>query len=162
MATPTTKTLTGALAIIRVNGTPVGRMRNVRVSESMRRVEVMGIGTILTSETPVVAWTGNISCDFYEIDFQFTGIQNAIRRDVQTNQDFEDQLLLNYDGVQVDIFKKVADVIDPNTKLIKPKVVPYASIKRCLIESDGMDLSEGAIAGHNQSFRYLDPVLFAN
>ncbi len=156
----TTKTLTGALAIIRVNGTPVGRMRNVRISESIRRVEVMGLGTILTSEKPVVAWTGTLSCDFYEIDFQSTGIQNAIRRDVQTNQDFEDQLLLNADGVQVDIFKKIADIIDPNTKLIKPKVVPYASIKRCLIDQDGMDLSEGNLGGHNQNFSYLDPVLF--
>lgn len=154
-----TKTLTGALAIIRVNGTPVGRMRNWRMTESMRRAEVMGLGTILTSEAPVTAWTGSISCDFYEINFKDTGIPGAIRRDLQTNQEFEDQLTLDSEGVQIDLFKKIADIIDPTTRQIKPKVVPYASIKRALIESDGMDLSEGSLSGHSQSFRYLDPVL---
>jgi hypothetical protein len=155
-----TKTLTGALAIIRVNGTPIGKMRNWRMTESIRRVEVMGLGTLLTSETPATAWTGSLSCDFYEINFKDTGIPGAIRRDVQTNQEFEDQLLLNTDGVQVDLFKKVSDLVDPNTRLIKPKATPYASIKRFFIESDGMDLAEGAISGHSQSGRYLDPVLF--
>lgn len=151
------KVFTGALGIIRVHGTPVGRMRNIRWTENMGRGDVRGIGTILTSEAPVLSWAGTVSCDFYEVDFTTTGVPGAIRRDVQTNQQFEDQLLLDYDGVQLDIFKKEEDLIDSDG-LIIPKAVPYATLGSVLIESDGADLSEGAISGHSQQFRYLFPI----
>lgn len=150
----------GALAIIRKNGTAIGRMRNVRWTENLTRADVRGLGTILVQEAPVVSHAGTLSCDFYEVDFSKTGIPEAIRRDVQTNQEFEDNVLLNYDGIQLDIFKKVEDVVDPNTGLKKAKVVPHAIIRRLLIESEGADISEGAISGHNQSFKYLDPVIY--
>lgn len=150
----------GALAIIRKNGTAIGRMRNVRWTESFRREEVKGIGTILTSEAPVTAHSGTLTCDFYEVDFSKTGIPDALRRDVQTNQEFEDNMLLNYDGVTLDIFKKVEDVIDPTTLQRKAKAQPYAIIRRLLIEGESGDISEGAISNHNQSFKYLDPVIY--
>lgn len=154
-----TKVMHGALAIVRKNGTAIGKMRNVRWTENISRGDVRGIGTILTSEAPAMAWGGSVSCDFYEIDFTTTGIPNAIRRDVQTKQEFEDQLLLDYDGIQLDIFKKVEDLIDPSTGLKTAKAIPYATLTQLLIESDGADITEGAISGHNQSFRYLGPVL---
>lgn len=150
----------GALAIVRKNGTAVGRMRNVRWTENLRRSDVRGIGTIIVQEAPVVEHAGSLTCDFYEVDFSKTGLPDAIRRDVQTNQEFEDNVLLNYDGIQIDIFKKVEDVVDPDTGLKKAKAQPYAIIKRLLIESEGADISEGAISGHNQSFKYLDPVIY--
>jgi hypothetical protein len=75
------------------------------------------------------------------------------------NSSFEDQLVLDVDGVQVDIFKKVSDVIDANG-IIKPKLKPYAIVKNCLIESDSFDISDGAIAGHSQSFKYLTPLTY--
>ena len=152
--------LTGALAVIRVNGTAVGRMRNIRVSENVTRGDVRGIGTLLTVEAPPTGWAGSITCDFYEINFKDTGIERAIRRDVQTNQDFENQLLLNPDGVQIDIFKKIEDVVDPNTGLKRATVQPYAIIKRCLITDEGFDITEGAVSGHNQSFKFLDPITY--
>lgn len=152
--------LTGAIAIVKVNGTPIGKMRNIRASENIRRVDVRGIGTILNQESPVVEWSGTISCSFYEIDFSKTGIANAIRRDVQSKQEFEDQLMLEADGVQIDVFKKIEDFVDPATGLIRPKLQAYAVITRCLIESEDFDISEGVVAGHNQSFRFLDPILY--
>lgn len=154
------ETLTGALAIIRVNGTPVGRMRNIRVNENISRGDVRGLGTILTVEAPVVGWAGSVTCDFYEISFKETGITRAIRRDVQNNQQFEDNLLLNPDGVQIDVFKKIEDAIDPNTGLKIAGVEPYAIIKRCLITDEGFDVTEGTVAGHNQSFKFLDPIIY--
>lgn len=154
------KTMHGALAIVRKNGTAIGRMRNVRWTENLRRADVRGLGTILVQEAPVMEHAGSLTCDFYEVDFGKTGIPDAIRRDVQTNQEFEDNVLLNHDGVQLDIFKKVEDVIDPDTGLRKAKAQPYAVVKRLLIESEGADISEGAISGHNQSFKYLDPVIY--
>lgn len=153
------KVIHGAIAIVRVNGTPIGRMRDVRASESYQRSDVMGLGTIFTEEAPVTKFQGTLSCSFYEIDFKKSGIPGAVRRDTPTKEVFQDQLTLAYDGVQVDIFKKVEDVIDPNTKLIKAKVIPYAIIKRCLIESDGVTITEGTVAGRDQQFKFLDPII---
>lgn len=159
--------LTGAIALIKVDGQVIGRMRNVRCTENMRRVPVRGIGTIMPSEQAVTEWDGTLSCDFMEVEFQKTGITNAIRRIfpniasqvLNGNESFEDQLVLDVDGVQIDIFKKVKDVVDANG-IIKPKLKPYAIVKKCLIESDSFDISEGSIAGHSQSFKYLVPLTY--
>lgn len=151
--------LTGAIAIVRVAGTVVGRMRSIRVTENISRADVSGLGTIFTIEAPAVRHSGTLSASFYEIDFKLSPIANAIRRDVATNQEFQDQLCLLENGVQIDIFKKERDIIDPATGLVVPKVTPYATITRVLIESDGFDINEGAVAGRDQSFRFLDPVL---
>jgi hypothetical protein len=151
--------LTGALAIIKKNGTVIGRMRNIRVNENTNLGEVRGIGTIFTIEAPALAHGGTWSCDFYEIDFTKTGIPGAIRRDVQTNEEFEDQLLGNEDGFQIDIFRRVKDAVDPNTGKIKLKAIPHACLKRCFLDSEGLDISEGAISGHSQSGKYLDPII---
>lgn len=161
------KVLTGAIALIKVNGEVVGRMKTVRVQESFRRQPVKGIGTILPSEEAVTDWEGTLSCDFMEIKFHETGIKNAIRRNFANARSqvttggisFEDQLVLDVDGVQIDIFKKVTDVVNADGT-IKPKLEPYAIVKRCLIESDSFDISEGAIAGHSQTFKYLDPLVY--
>jgi hypothetical protein len=150
--------LTGAIALVKVSGTIVGRMKNIRATENISRGDVRGLGTIYTIEAPVVGHAGSLSCSFYEIDFTISPIANAIRRDVQTNQQFQDQLcLLDPQGITLDIFKKVQDVIDADGFVI-PKAVPYASITRLLLDSESFDISEGAIANRDQTFRFLDPI----
>ncbi|MBV7533755.1 hypothetical protein [Chitinophaga sp. sic0106] len=142
-------------------------MRNVTATENIRRVPVRGIGTIMASEQAVTEWEGTLTCEFMEVRFDKTGIKNAIRRAfpsigsqvLNDGTSFEDQLILDTDGVQLDIFKKVSDVIDAQG-VIKPKLQPYASVKNCLIESDSFNISEAAIAGHNQSFKYLTPITY--
>lgn len=151
------KVMTGSIAIVRKNGTAIGKMRNVRWTENIGRGEVRGLGTILTSEAPALTWGGTVSCDFYEVDFTTTGVPDAIKRNVQTSQEFETQLLLDYDGVQLDIFKKVEDVVVDGLK--KSKNIPYVTLTQLLIESDGAEVTEGAISGHNQAFRYLGPAV---
>jgi len=162
--------LTGAIAIIKVNGQPVGLMRNVKINESTRRIPVRGLGSLLPKEAPVVEWAGTVSCSFFEINFKKSGIPNAIRRDVgignaasqiatgnaQTN--FEDDLALSTQGVQLDLYKKLKDIIGP-TGLIVPKIEPYAIIGRCLIESDSINIDEGNVSGRDQTFMYLDPII---
>lgn len=155
------KIFTGALAVIRQNGSAIGRMRNIRWTEDVGRGEVRGIGTTLTSEVPALSWGGRGSADFYEVDFTTTGI-GGIRRDVKTNQDFDDQLMLEGDGLQLDIFKKETDFVDPNTGLKVPKAVPYAVLGQLYLESEGADITEGAISGHQISFRYLFPIKAAS
>jgi hypothetical protein len=163
---------TGALAIIKVKGTAVGLMKNISINEDEERVSIYGLGTIIPSEAPVVRWAGTLTCSFWEIGYAESGIPGAIRRDVgvgnTTSQiasgintpNFEDQLVLDSDGVEVDIFKKGEDVIDPSTGLINPKAVPYAIVGRCLIKSDNVTIDEGQPSGRSQTFVYLDPVVY--
>lgn len=153
--------LTGALAIVKYKGTTVGLMKSISATENLTRGDVQGLGTILTSEAPVTQWRGSLTCAFYEFDFSQSGLTpDAIKRILQTSQEFEDQLVLNPDGIQVEIYKKVEDAIDPVTQLIKSKLTPFAVIKRILIESDSFDIAEGQVSGRNSSFRYLDPIIY--
>lgn len=152
--------MTGALGLIKRNGTVIGKMRNIRWSEPTRRQDVQGIGSLLIQETPAVQHTGTLTCDAYAIDFSKSVIPGAIRRDVQTTAEFEDNVVLDNEGVQIDVFKKVADVKDPDTGKIRSKLQPFAVFRRVFIEVDGSEITEGAISGHNQSFRYLDPVIY--
>lgn len=152
------KVMTGALGIIKRNGTPIGRMRNIRWTENLTDATVQGIGTIFVIEAPVVGHGGTLSCSFYSVDFN-TGIPDSIRRDVQTDQEFEDNVLLR-DAIQVDVFKKIEDAIDPDTLLKTAKATPFAIIRGLLLQSDGSDVTEGAISGRDQTFRFLNPVLY--
>ncbi len=161
------KVLTGAIALIKVKGDVVGLMRTVSLNETFRRIPVRGIGTVLPSEQAVTEWDGTLTCDFMMIDLKRSGIPGAIRRDFTSvasqvatgGVSFEDQLILDVDGVQVDLFKKVKDVIGSDGK-IKPKLKPIATVKRALIDNDSMDVNEGNVSTRRQSFKYLDAVLF--
>lgn len=161
-----TKVYHGAIALIKVDGQVIGKMRSISCQENFARQEVRGLGTILPSEAPVTSWTGSLSCEYMSINFSNEGIKNALRRYLpnlasqvlNSLESFEDQVVLDSTtGVQIDIFKKVEDVIDANG-IIKPKLVPYAIVRNCLIESDSFNVSEGSLAGHSQSFKYLSPI----
>lgn len=160
--------VTGAIALVKVEGLVVGKIRNFRYSEDIRREEVRGLGTIIASEIPVVSWSGRLSCDFFETTFKEGGITNAINRRanailsqaISGGYSFEDNLVLNEEGVQIDLFKKVKDVVDPQTKQIRPVLRPFAVLTSCFIEGDGFDLSDGAVGGRNQSFRCLYPIVY--
>lgn len=160
------KVFTGAIALIKVKGKVIGKMKTIRCQESMRRQPVVGLGTIIPSDAPVTGWSGTLSCEFMEVRFEESGITDGIKRKFSSpksqvltgGESFEDQLVLDSEGVQVDIFKKITDIIDPVTGIIKPKAVPYVTVLNCLIESDSFDISEGGIAGHSQTFQYLLPI----
>jgi hypothetical protein len=151
--------LTGAIALVKVRGDVVGRLRSISVQENLGRGTVKGIGSIYTIEAPIIDHAGTITVEAYEVDWKLSPITGAILRQVQTNQQFQDQLTLLEGGVQIDIFKKVLDIQDPNTGLVIPGIEPFATITRVLIDGEGFDISEGAIAGRRQSFRFLDPIL---
>lgn len=169
---PDNKALTAAIAIIKdANDNPIGKMRNLRIQENYRRVEVpKGIGSIFDDEIALVKWSGTISCSFFEINYKKSGVPNAIRRMFSPNivsqiatgnnqENFEDQAVLDDIGVTINIYKKATDLIDPNTGKITPEAIPYAIITRMFIEGDNVDISEGNVSGRDQSFRYLDPII---
>lgn len=153
------KTLTAPIALIKVNGKTVGRMRNIEIRETFRRIPVYGIGEATPTELPFVQWNGTLSCDFYEIKFDETGLPGAVRRDTVSKNEFTDNLTLDDRGIDVVMLKRVSDTIDPTTGLRKGKWIEHVTVNRCFIEGDGLNLAEGQLSGHNQSFSYLDPVL---
>jgi hypothetical protein len=153
------KVLTAPLALIKVNGVTIGKMKNLRITETFRRGRVSGIGEVVASEVPVLEFNGTVTSEFYEIDFSTTGIPDAIKRKATSVQGFIDNILLQEEGVNIVIFKKVTDFTDPQTGLLRAKLKEHATITRAFIDREGMDVSEGQISGHNQDFTYLDPIL---
>ncbi len=160
--------LTGNMAIIRSRGQVIGRMKNIRYTENMRRVEVRGIGSTYANEVPIIEASGALTCDFMEMNFVNGGIPGAINRNFSVirsqallgKESFEDTIILDTEGIQIDIYKKVADFYDPITRVPKPKVKPFAIIPHAFIESDSFDISESNISGRNQSFKCTDPIIF--
>lgn len=155
------KVLTAPLALIKVNGVTVGKMKNLRITETFRRGRVSGIGELTAQEVPALEWNGTLTSEFYEIKFDVTGIPGAVKRKAPSIQEFVDNVLLQENGVDIVIFKKVQDFIDPNTGLIRSKLREHATVNGAFIDREGMDISEGQISGHNQDFTYLDPILFS-
>lgn len=156
------KVMTGALAVIKYRGTAIGYMRGITINENVNRSPVTQLGSILPVEVPATGWSGTISCDFFELNFKRGGIPQAIIRDVQTNTEFENNIVLDYEGIQIDVYKREADAIDPETKKISAKLTPYATVRRAFITTDNTNTNEGSVSGRNQSFMYIDPVIIPN
>ena len=153
------KTMTAPLAVIKVKGIPVGKMRDIRINETFRRGRVSGLGETVPSEVPVLEWNGSLTCDFYEVDFKKTGIPDGIKRIAPSMEAFLDNILLQEDGVDVTIFKKTKRVYNSTTGLIEAKLVPFATVRGCFLDREGVNISEGQISGHNQEFTYINPIL---
>lgn len=151
--------LTGAIAVVKVNGQPIGKMRGITITENIGRQDVRGLGRITVAEAPAITHAGTLRAQFFEIEYKKSGFPNAVRRDVSTIQQFEDNVLLDTDGIQVDVFKKVEDFVDPNTGLRRAKLKPQYIVTRVLFESEDIDVNDGQISGRNQSFKFLDPIL---
>lgn len=154
------KTLTGALAILKVNGQAIGKMKTIRVNENFTRGDVRGIGQLTPIERNALSWAGTVTCDFYNIDFRLAQIPGAILRSVQTLQEFIDNLVLKEDGIQLDIYQKVPASVDPVTGFVSAEEYPYASIKGLYIDTQGFDITEGQISGRNETFTFIHPIIY--
>ncbi len=75
------KTMTAPRATIKVNGQAVGLIRNLRVTETIQRGSVMGLGRLTKKEMPALSITCTWSCDQYLIDLKDTGIPGLNNRD---------------------------------------------------------------------------------
>lgn len=153
------KVLTSPLAIIRVNGMAVGKMKSIRCTESVRRTKVVGIGTLVASEYAPLDWSGTLNCAAFMIDLSKQLFPGSFLRNTQTVQEWEDTLLLSNDGIQIDILRKVKDIVSP-TGVIVPKLEIFASIKGCFLNRESFDISEGQISGRDVDFEYSTPILF--
>ncbi len=153
------KVMSAPLAIIRVNGIAVGKMKSIRCTETIRRTPVVGLGQLVASEYAPTGWSGQLNCGFFMIDMRKSAIPGALLRVTQTVQEWEDTLLLSNSGVQIDIMRKVQDVLLPNG-VISSKLEVFSSIKGAFINRESFDISDGQISGRDVDFDYSTPILF--
>ncbi|MEO6682381.1 MAG: hypothetical protein ABIN48_06105 [Ginsengibacter sp.] len=158
-----TKVMTAPLAIIKVNGVAVGKMKSIRVSETISRGFVQGIGELTPQELPALKWNGTLNAGFYSIKFnnQDELIKNALLRNVSNPQEFIDTVLLQENCVQIDIMRKVKDYQDPATGIIYPQLEVFATIRGAFASKEGFDISEGQISGRDVDFEYMNPIIFS-
>lgn len=153
--------LTAPLAVIKVQGQTVGLMKNIRCTETIRRGRVSGIGELTPKELAALEWSGTLTCQFYTIKFNETGIPGAIRRDTPSLASWVDNVLLQEDGVDITILKKKKDTVDSTTGLILSDFEEYATISGCFIDREAFDISEGQLSGQDQDFSYLTPIIYS-
>jgi len=151
--------LTAPLALIKVDSIVIGKLRGIRVNENIQRGNVQGLGKLIPDEKPALSWAGTVSCDFYNITFDESQIPNAIIRKVQNIQQWEDSVLLQEEGVTLDIFKKIKVVGAPPFGIIPATEEPYAQIRGLFLDTENFDINEGQVSGRNQSFQYLFPII---
>jgi hypothetical protein len=112
-------TLTAPLAIIKVDGVPIGKVKTVNCQEQISRGRIVGIGSITPSELPALNWTGIANFSEYLIDYRQDRIKSGLTRNVNSIEDFVNTILLAENGVQVDIMRRVAvGPPDPITGII--------------------------------------------
>lgn len=160
------KVITAPVAIIKIGGVAIGKMRNIRLTENLNRGTVYGLGALTPDEVPALQWSGTLTCGMYLIDFSksMNKLINGtfLQRRVQSLDEFVDTILLEENGVQVDIMRKVAaGAPDPNTGIITPQLEIFASIKGAFNTREGMDISENQIGGRDADFVYTTPVIYS-
>ena len=152
--------ITAPLAIVKSGGIAIGKMKGIRVQENIQRGNVQGLGSLIPDEKPALMWNGTLTCDFYNIDFSQSSIPKAILRQVNTLLEWSDSVLLQEQGVTVELYKRTAIPGSPQIGLIPGMEKPYATIRGLFLEGEGFDITEGQVSGRNQSFVYLFPIIF--
>lgn len=156
------RVLTGPLAIIKIKGQAVGKIKNIRVQEQYQRGDVRGIGSLLSQEKPILAIQCSFTCSQYLIDVKKLGdITNPfLIRGASTTDQFVNTVLTQDNGVDIYIMKKGAKLIEDGiVKEIEEK--NFFVIQDAYLTSNSFDIQEGQIAGSDMSGEYLNPILNA-
>ena len=142
-----TKVMTAPLAVVKVNGIVIGKMKNIRVTENIRRGRTTGIGRLTPDELPALDWSGILNAGFYtvKLDSQDELTKKGLLRNVNNLQEFVDTVLLQDAGVQIDIMKKVAQTINPTTGIITQSYVVFASVRGCFATREGFDIDRKSV-----------------
>ena len=157
------KVMTAPLAIIQINSVTVGKMKNVRITESIRRGRVTGLGTLTPSELPALEWQGSLTCSSYTINFNLLAniSKKGTFRNAKTLEEWANALLLQEDGLEIAILRKVKDgEIDAETGVVKSKYDTFAKVSGAFATREGFDIQEGQISGRDTEFEYTTPVLY--
>lgn len=157
------KSMTAPLAIIQIDSVTVGKMKNIRLTENIRRGRVSGLGRLNAEELPALEWSGSLSCSSYTINFNLLAnkMKKGTFRNAGSVEAWANAILLQEDGLEISILRKVKDgQIDTETGLVSTKYETFAKVSGAFVTREGFDLQEGQISGRDTEFEYLDPVLF--
>ena len=157
------KVMTAPLAIIQINSVTVGKMKNVRITESIRRGRVTGLGTLTPSELPALEWQGSLTCSSYTINFNLLAniSKKGTFRNANSLEEWANALLLQEDGLEIAILRKVKDgEIDAETGVVKSKYETFAKVSGAFATREGFDIQEGQISGRDTEFEYTTPILY--
>lgn len=155
--------MTAPLAIIQINSVTVGKMKNVRITESIRRGRVTGLGTLTPSELPALEWQGILTCSSYTINFNLLAniSKKGTFRNANSLEEWANALLLQEDGLEIAILRKVKDgEIDAETGVVKSKYETFAKVSGAFATREGFDIQEGQISGRDTEFEYTTPILY--
>lgn len=158
-----TRVMTAPLAIIKINSVTVGKMKNVRITETIRRGRVTGVGRLNPEELPALEWSGSLSCSSYTINFNLLANVSKLGtfRNAATVEEWANAILLQEAGLEISILRKVKDgEIDVETGLIKTKYETFAKVNAAFTTREGFDVQEGQISGRDTDFEYLEPILY--
>jgi hypothetical protein len=156
---PFDKVMTAPLGILRVNGQVVGKCKNLTLTETIRRGDVVGIGRLAAQEKPALGWNGTLNMGFYLIDFSISPIPGAINRNMNSIKQWQDTLILAENGIQIDVMRKVVASISA-TGVVTSTLVVFASIIGAFCNRETMDITENQMSGRNQDFDYITPILY--
>lgn len=157
------RVFTAPLAVIQINSITVGKMKNVRITESIRRGRVSGIGRLNPDELPALEWSGTLSCSSYSINFNLLAnkLKKGTYRNSGTVEEWANAILMQEDGLEIAILKKVKDgEIDMETGLVKTKYETFAKVSGAFATRESFDVQEGQISGRDTEFEYTDPILY--
>ena len=158
-----TRVMTAPLAIIKINSVTVGKMKNVRITETIRRGRVTGVGRLNPEELPALEWSGSLSCSSYTINFNLLANVSKLGtfRNAATVEEWANAILLQEAGLEISILRKVKDgEIDAETGLVKTKYETFAKVNAAFATREGFDVQEGQISGRDTDFEYLEPILY--
>lgn len=155
------KTVTGPIALIKVNGITVGKIRDIRATETFARGEVRGLGNTNAQEVPILSHSGTFSIDAFLIDLKSSGVKKLMKREVVSPEQFRNTYLLSEDGIDIYIYKKIPKTVDDTSGLVTAiDEKPVAILRRCFLDSESFNISEGQISTHSQTGRFLDEIIF--
>lgn len=153
------RTMSAPLAVIKVNGVAIGKMKTIRCTENVRYGKTVGLGRLNPDEMLPLDWAGSLSCSAFLVDLRQPVLPGSLNRTAQTVEQWADTLTLSVGGIQIDILRKI-----PNTTnsqgIITPKYEIVASIKGVFCTREAFDISEGQISGRDVDFEYITPILF--
>lgn len=157
------RVFTAPLAVIQINSVTVGKMKNVRITENIRRGRVSGLGRLNPEELPALEWTGSLTCSSYSINFNLLANKMKLGtfRNAGTIEEWANAILMQEDGLEIAILRKVKDrEIDLETGLVSTKYETFAKVSGAFATREGFDVQEGQISGRDTEFEYTNPILY--
>lgn len=154
------KVFTAPLAIIKIGGVAVGKIRTLSFTENVQRGEVQGLGELFLSEVPPLSVRCTFTADSYLINCnKFGDVEDPFwPTRASTTQEFANTILLGELGVDIFVYSKIPGNYN-GTIITDIEQYKIGVVSNCFLDSKVIQANEGQIAGKNISGRYLTPML---